>query len=116
MASTYFHTSNKKISLHGRPAVQECFAIVYLVPVSNFLFANFRGELGVLAQHFQSCALYSEGITFGACDLVCVGIEPGLIRQLFTAGAGKAFGLEIGLDVFVGHNGCFSGKYLSVAF
>jgi hypothetical protein len=76
--------------MNRRPAVKEYLAVVHPGPILEFLLADLRRKLGIVVQALEIRTLDPQRDAFGILDEVCVGVEPGLIRQLIAAGAGKA--------------------------
>jgi len=89
--------------MHRRPAVEEYFPVVNFRPILDFLFADVRGKLRVLAQALEVCARYAQRHAFGAGDAICIGVEPGLVRELITARTGKSGQFERGLYAWLIH-------------
>ena len=66
--------------MNRRPAIEEYLTVVYLVPIVDFLLADIRRKLGILAQSLEIRALDAQRNPFSVADAVCIGIEPGLFR------------------------------------
>jgi hypothetical protein len=89
--------------MNRRPAVEKYLAIVDFVPILNFLFPNLRRKLRIPAETIQIRSLDTQRHACRAVDPVCIGVEPGLLRELIAARAGKPVQLERGLYRLLDH-------------
>ena len=99
--------------MNRHPAVKEYLAAVHPGPILEFLLADLRRKLGIVVQTLEIRALDPQWNTFGILDEVCVGVEPGLLRQLIAARAVKVIQFKRRFYGLLGH-GISSARLIEV--